>query len=233
MITLKTVVEIKAFQRKHKLVVDGIAGPQTRRALAEVNRPISQSARKEPDKSAMGKTNFALTQTSLSGSVAQAERTIGAVATNAIKAAVMALPISTSRYIEEIIVHCAATPEGKKFSMRDIAAWHKERGWDGPGYHFGANLNGEIEIGRPVGQQGIHTKGKNVATVGLVYFGGVSADGKTAKDTRTPHQIVALYYLCVRLKAHHKIKKPVSGHNQYAQKACPSFSVPNDALGKI
>ena len=33
------------------------------------------------------------------------------------------------RKISEIIVHCAATPEGKAFTVADIDAWHKKRGF--------------------------------------------------------------------------------------------------------
>ena len=33
------------------------------------------------------------------------------------------------RKITEIIVHCSATPEGKAFTVADIDAWHKKRGF--------------------------------------------------------------------------------------------------------
>ncbi len=217
MITLKTVTEIKAFQRKHKLVVDGIAGPQTRRALAEVNRAVSQSARKEPDKSAIATSSVP-----------------SAAPFKPVKPAPLAITLrDTSRAIDEIIVHCAATPEGKYFDVRDVTAWHKQRGWGRCGYHFIVLLDGTIQEGCPVGQEGIHTKRHNKGTIGISYIGGVSKDGKVAKDTRNKAQRAGLIGLVMALKAKHGIAKPVSGHNQYAQKACPSFSVPNDALGRI
>ncbi|MGM9780085.1 MAG: N-acetylmuramoyl-L-alanine amidase, partial [Prevotella sp.] len=34
------------------------------------------------------------------------------------------------RKIDEIIVHCAATPEGKDYTVAQIDRWHKERGFD-------------------------------------------------------------------------------------------------------
>lgn len=217
MFTLKTVAEIKAFQRKHKLVIDGIAGPQTRRVLVEVNRPLSQSARKEPNKSA------------IATSVVPA-----AAPSKPVKPAPLAITLrATSRAIDEIIVHCAATPEGKYFDVRDVTAWHKQRGWGRCGYHFIVLLDGTIQEGCPVGQEGIHTKRHNKGTIGISYIGGVSANGKMAKDTRTKSQRAALTGLVMALKAKHGITKRASGHNQYAQKACPSFSVPNDALGRI
>lgn len=33
------------------------------------------------------------------------------------------------RAINEIIIHCADTPNGKEFHAKDIDAWHRERGW--------------------------------------------------------------------------------------------------------
>ena len=33
------------------------------------------------------------------------------------------------RKIDKIIVHCADTPDGKDFTIKDIDCRHKERGW--------------------------------------------------------------------------------------------------------
>ena len=38
------------------------------------------------------------------------------------------------REIKEIIIHCAATPEGKNFTVKDIDVWHKARGFKCIGY---------------------------------------------------------------------------------------------------
>jgi hypothetical protein len=64
------------------------------------------------------------------------------------------------------------------------------------------------------------------------YFGGVSADGKAAKDTRTPAQRASLLWLVRQLADKHSVSK-VTGHNQYAAKACPSFDVRRDPLGEV
>jgi N-acetylmuramoyl-L-alanine amidase len=101
------------------------------------------------------------------------------------------------------------------------------------GYHFLILLDGTIQIGRPIGMVGAHTEGHNVGTVGPAYVGGLSADGKTAKDTRTPQQRDAAAWLVRALKEKFKIKRRVSGHNKYAAKACPSFNVAKDFLGTL
>lgn len=76
------------------------------------------------------------------------------------------------RKINEIIVHCAATAEGKNFKAADIDRWHKQRGWDGIGYHHVVDLDGTIEPGRPESKQGAHCLGHNANSIGVVYVGG-------------------------------------------------------------
>lgn len=52
------------------------------------------------------------------------------------------------RKISEIIIHCAATPEGKHFTVADIDAWHKKRGFRCIGYHFVIYLDGSVHEAR-------------------------------------------------------------------------------------
>lgn len=137
------------------------------------------------------------------------------------------------RPVNEIIWHCAATPEGKHFTVADIDGWHKHRGWSGIGYHYVVYLDGSIHVGRPISLVGAHVSGRNRNTIGCVYIGGVAADGKTAKDTRTPAQREAMMALTKKLMLMYPTINKVSGHNQYAQKACPSFDVRKDPLGHL
>ena len=53
------------------------------------------------------------------------------------------------RRINEIIIHCTATPEGRPVSVAGINEWHLERGWSGIGYHRVIHLDGRREAGRP------------------------------------------------------------------------------------
>jgi N-acetylmuramoyl-L-alanine amidase len=128
------------------------------------------------------------------------------------------------RNINEIIVHCAATPEGKDFTVSDIDRWHKGRGWSGIGYHYVVYRDGSVHKGRPVWKVGAHVKGRNRNTIGICYIGGVARDGRTAKDTRTSAQKAALVKLLMGLLDEFPKIKKISGHNQYAAKACPSFN---------
>lgn len=126
------------------------------------------------------------------------------------------------RAINEIIVHCTATPEGRPVTVKEIDTWHRARGWSGIGYHRVVHLEGLVEDGRPIDKIGAHVAGHNTGTVGLVYVGGVAKDGKTAKDTRTPLQKKSLIAEIIDLRDRFGIRK-ISGHNEYAAKACPSF----------
>ncbi len=126
------------------------------------------------------------------------------------------------RKINEIIVHCTATPEGKDFKAADIDKWHKQKGWDGIGYHHVVDLDGTVEPGRPESKVGAHCYGHNQNSVGVVYVGGVASNGKTPKDTRTPQQKAALCKLLTELK-HKYPGATIHGHRDFAAKACPSF----------
>lgn len=138
-----------------------------------------------------------------------------------------------SRRIDEVIIHCAATPEGRAVSVDTIRGWHLARGWKDIGYHWVVLLDGTVMPGRPEAEVGAHVEGHNAGTIGVVYVGGVAADGKTAKDTRTPAQKAALIETVTALIAKYPTIRKITGHNQYAAKACPSFDVRRDPLGKL
>lgn len=128
------------------------------------------------------------------------------------------------RKLDEIIIHCSATPEGRDDKFEDVEAWHLAKGWKpGSGYHFVIELDGTVRKGRPLSQPGAHVKGRNKTTIGICYIGGMTADMTAAKDTRTPAQRTALRLLLLDLGTKYGITK-ISGHNQYANKACPSFN---------
>ena len=214
-----TVQEIKAFQAAHGLVPDGIIGPFTRKVMRELAKLASKSARKEPDKTAINAKAVFSKPTAVT-----APRI---VSTHMIPLA------ATARPINEIIIHCAATPEGRWFDRADVNSWHKQRGWEMIGYHYLVLLDGSIVVGRPIGMIGAHVENHNTGTIGVCYIGGLTRDGKKPKDTRTPEQRIALQWLVSSLKTLHRIKRRAKGHNEYAQKACPSFSVQRDALALI
>lgn len=133
------------------------------------------------------------------------------------------------RKITKIILHCAATKEGQDFHASDIDRWHKDRGWNGIGYHYVIDLDGKIENGRPIELAGAHCSGHNANSIGICYIGGCDKNGK-AKDTRTPEQRFSLFKLVMELMEKYKLNfDQIFGHYELTvpkgAKACPSFKI--------
>ena len=129
------------------------------------------------------------------------------------------------RSINQIIIHCSATPEGRDVTVDQIRRMHiQDNHWNDIGYHYVIYRDGSIHPGRPIGTAGAHTKNHNAHSIGICYIGGMDSEYKKAKDTRTPQQKEALLQLVKQL---FELFGPlqVNGHNEYAAKACPSFSV--------
>lgn len=128
------------------------------------------------------------------------------------------------RKINYIIIHCSATKAGQDFHASDIDRWHKERGWDGIGYHQVVDLDGTVEPGRPESKAGAHCKGHNADSIGICYIGGLDKNGNPA-DTRTELQKAALAGLVAGYKSRFPNAKVV-GHRDMpnVHKACPCFN---------
>lgn len=127
------------------------------------------------------------------------------------------------RQITELIIHCSATPEGKDYTVADIDRWHRQRGFQMVGYHFVIRLNGTIEQGRPIEMIGAHCVGHNRNSIGICYIGGLDKVGKP-KDTRTEKQRKSMNDLINQLLSWYP-KASLHVHNEYANKACPCFSI--------
>ena len=129
------------------------------------------------------------------------------------------------RKVNKIIIHCTATPEGREHDVADIRRWHLKRGFNDIGYHYLIHIDGTIEEGRPINKQGAHCSGENKGSIGLCYVGGMSKDMKKAKDTRTQAQKDSLIKLMHELIYKYNKDMTIHGHNEFANKACPSFNV--------
>ncbi len=137
--------------------------------------------------------------------------------------------------INEIVIHCSATPNGRAHTIEDIDRWHGER--QPPftrdlsiapkhqphlkhiGYHFVIELDGAVRAGRPLIETGAHVAGRNQNTIGICLVG---------TDRFTHEQWQALRTLVQNLRATPELalrQLTLSGHNQYSSKACPGFNV--------
>lgn len=190
--------EVKALQRRLNLAVDGIFGKLTEEAVREFQRA------------------YGLTADGIVG-----QQTWQALGIHSTAATDIALKTS-KRTINEIIVHCSATPEGKDYTTADITRWHKQRGFATIGYHYVVYRDGSVHEGRDINTAGAHCTGHNTHSIGVCYIGGLATDGKTPRDTRTPEQRTALASLIARLRTLYP-KAHVYPHYRFAAKACPCF----------
>lgn len=137
------------------------------------------------------------------------------------------------RHINEIIVHATATrPEwgadqSNAWKVEQVRKWHVvDRGWAAIGYHYLITRDGQVHTGRPIGRTGAHVKGRNANSIGIALFGGFGgAATDQFEDHFTSEQDKALRKLIADLQRQYPTIKKISGHHQYAIKACPCFDV--------
>lgn len=130
-----------------------------------------------------------------------------------------------NRRINEIIIHCTATPEGREVSLQELYNWHKARNFIDIGYHFVVHIDGTIESARPLNIMGAHCEGHNAHSIGISYVGGTRRDDpQKPKDTRTEAQRAQIWNLVYYLLRYFP-SATIHGHNEYAAKACPCFNV--------
>lgn len=149
--------------------------------------------------------------------------------------------------IDAIVIHCTASRAGQDLRAADIDKMHQERGFAMIGYNYVVDLDGTVEVGRPLNRDGAHCntaglsgKSYNKHSIGIVYVGGLDENGNPA-DTRTPEQKQALADLVYRLINEYPIVE-VIGHRDASPdkngngkiernewiKQCPCFSVQDE-----
>lgn len=129
------------------------------------------------------------------------------------------------RRVDQIIVHCSASPSTRDIGVKEIRVWHLDRGFAGIGYHYVIRLSGAMERGRSEDIAGAHAEGYNAHSIGICLVGGLNEQGVPA-DTFTPAQYETLKVLL----AHMREKYPhayILGHRDLprVKKACPCFDV--------
>lgn len=118
--------------------------------------------------------------------------------------------------IKYIVIHCADTPNEKEFDAADIHDWHKQRGFDGIGYHRVIKRNGAIENGRPDFWAGAHVKGHNSESLGVCLVG---------RDKFTDDQFASLTDIVTEWKNDNPEAKVVGHYQLDESKTCPNFNV--------
>ncbi|APF16990.1 N-acetylmuramoyl-L-alanine amidase family 2 [Caldithrix abyssi DSM 13497] len=136
------------------------------------------------------------------------------------------------REIRKIIIHCTDSQWG---NVEIIDRWHKERGWDGVGYHYlilnsyptyrslkdrrpEPENDGLIKEGRDLEKIGAHCRGHNLDSIGIALVG---------VNTFSKAQIYSLQKLIkVLLKQFHLSINNVYGHYEFDnRKSCPNLDM--------
>lgn len=139
-----------------------------------------------------------------------------------------------ARYpVTEIVVHCSATKpawlerEGFLTQVEIIRQWHVEDNhWRDIGYHWLIGRNGEIAAGRPETEIGAGVEGHNRGVIHICLIGGFGSTEHDAFEANFTHaQETRLVAQLEAISMRTRITR-ISGHNEWAAKACPGFNVP-------
>lgn len=149
--------------------------------------------------------------------------------------------------IDAIVIHCTASRAGQDLRAADIDKMHQERGFAMIGYNYVIDLDGTVEVGRPLSMDGAHCntaglsgQSYNRHSIGICYVGGLDENGNPA-DTRTPEQKLSLANLVYKLCDEYPITE-VIGHRDASPdkngdgvisrnewvKQCPCFDVKSE-----
>lgn len=131
------------------------------------------------------------------------------------------------RKVDKIIIHTSDSPDTMDIGFEEINQWHKERGeweaydgWIFCGYHVIVRRNGLIEVGRPDNVAGVHCKGHNATSIGIVWVG-------RDKMTEEQHQMLLLL-VSDKMDLYGLDIKHVFGHYEFnADKTCPNLDMEN------
>ena len=151
--------------------------------------------------------------------------------------------------IDAIVIHCSATRAGQDVRAADIDKQHKERGFKMIGYNYVIDLDGTVEVGRPLTMDGAHCDkpgfsgiSYNKHSIGICYVGGLDKDGNAA-DTRTDAQKLAMHKLIfdellpkypdiVEIIGHRDASPDLNGDGVISKnewiKQCPCFDVKSE-----
>lgn len=126
---------------------------------------------------------------------------------------------------DHIVIHCSATPPGMNIGVREIARWHRDKGWLAIGYHFVIRRDGNVEKGRELEDIGAHARGFNNRSIGICLVGGVNEHNEP-QDNFTEEQKRNLALLVDQMLTIWPDSKVV-GHRDLpgVHKDCPCFDV--------
>lgn len=96
-----------------------------------------------------------------------------------------------------------------------VEGWHLSKGWDGIGYHYFIEADGDVWYGRPEHRNGAHAIGYNTKSIGICLAGNFDA------TLPTKEQEESLRILLLDLSEEYGISKDkIVPHRKFASKSC-------------
>ncbi len=144
----------------------------------------------------------------------------------------MILQGSAKYQVTEICLHCSATrPDWMgnhtlAEKVAEIGRWHRDRGWRAIGYHWIIDRDGKSLAGRAETEIGAGVEGHNRGVIHICLLGGHgSSESDRFATNFSASQDVTVRGLIQGISMRTQIRR-ISGHNEFAAKACPGFNVP-------
>lgn len=149
----------------------------------------------------------------------------------------------TAAQIKFLVIHCAATPNGKPFGASDIDNWHKQRGFrrnmglfphHAPtrrhiGYHLVNRINGVAECGRYELETGAHCIGYNTNGIGICMIGTDAFSLLQWATLKTQVEIFKQRYPGITVLGHRDTSPDTNRNGRVDPhewlKTCPGFDV--------
>lgn len=125
--------------------------------------------------------------------------------------------------IRYLVIHAAYTTPSMDIGVKEINRWHKNRGWNGVGYHYVIRRTGEVEEGRAENVQGAHVYGYNGLSLGICLVGGKMEGDEQPDCNFTVAQWSSLLRLMADLKARYPDAEILGHRDLDAGRACPCF----------
>ncbi|WP_054285107.1 N-acetylmuramoyl-L-alanine amidase [Gulbenkiania mobilis] len=151
------------------------------------------------------------------------------------------------RTITDIVIHCAATPNGKLVTREQIDAMHRQRGFQRQlaaitryqpvlqhtlpsiGYHWVIELGGQLKPGRHPEEIGAHVQGSNAKSLGICLIG---TDSFSLEQWATLKVLVSNLRQnnpAARIRGHRDFSPDLDGDGVIERhewlKICPGFDV--------
>jgi len=220
----KTHQAVIVFQQNNGLKADGIVGPKTWKVLVNKQvpvKPVYESVKVAEDYSdPIGEIIVEVVKEECPTSKQLQEL------------ATLILNFKYTRTIRRIIYHCTATqPTATVTAIQNY--WKNNLKWKSPGYHIIITADGSWTLLQNFNLPSNGVAGRNSDSINVSYIGGINSQGK-ALDTRNKKQH-ELFEACYRLFSEIFPNATHHGHNEFSNKACPSFNVKNwiNSLEKI